>query len=123
MTNDYVLDLFLGKENIYLSYDSLYSSSSDSDLVDDIHTLEFLRTINTSELTKHKLKFKVGVSIMLLRHIDQSLGLCNGTQLIIIKMEKYIVEENIISESNIEDKVFISRLSLTPFDVKIPFKI
>jgi len=59
---------------------------------------------------------------MLLRNIDQSLGLCNGTRLIITKIGKYVLEGRVISGSNIGEKVFIPRLSLTPSDNRIPFK-
>jgi len=59
---------------------------------------------------------------MLLRNIDLKLGLCNGTRLIITKMRKFVLEAKVISESNIGEKVFIPRLSLSPSDVKIPFK-
>jgi len=37
-------------------------------------------------------------------------------------MRKFVLEENVISGSNIGEKVFITRLSLSPSDVKIPFK-
>jgi len=59
---------------------------------------------------------------MLLRNIDQSLGLCNGTRLIIIRMGRFVLEGQVISDSNIGDKVFITRLSLIPSDIRIPFK-
>jgi len=49
------------------------------------------------------------------------LGLCNGTRLIIIKMGKFVLEGEVISGSNIGEKVFIPRLSLTPSDNRIPF--
>jgi hypothetical protein len=51
------------------------------------HTPKFLNTIVFSKLPNHILRLKVGVSVMLLRNIDQSLGLCNGTRLIITKGE------------------------------------
>jgi len=37
-------------------------------------------------------------------------------------MRKFVFEAKVISESNIGEKVFIPRLSLSPSDVKIPFK-
>lgn len=46
---------------------------------------------------------------MLLRTIDQNLGLCNGTRLIITKMGKFVLEAEVISGSNIGEKVFIPR--------------
>jgi ATP-dependent DNA helicase PIF1 len=53
---------------------------------------------------------------MLLRNIHQSFGLFNGTRLIITKMGKFVLEENIISGTNVCSKVFIPRLSLTHSD-------
>ncbi|XP_045792830.1 uncharacterized protein LOC123887538 [Trifolium pratense] len=52
---------------------------------------------------------------------DPAHGLCNGTRLIVTKMRQFIIEGKIILGSNIGD-VFIPRLSLTPSDVRIPFK-
>ena len=95
MINDYVLDLFLGEEKIYLSYDSLYLSNLEIVIADDIHT-RLMDTINNYGLPNHKLKFKFGVLVMLLRNIDQSLGLSNGTRPIITKMGEYVVEGKVI---------------------------
>jgi len=39
-----------------------------------------------------------------------------------IRMDKFVLEGKVISGSNIGEKVFIPRLSLTPSDVRIPFK-
>jgi len=120
--NDYVLDLIPAEEKIYLSYNTPYHKNIDGDAVDDIHTPEFLNTIVVSELPNHRLRLKVGAPVMLLRNIDQSLGLCNGTRLIITKIGKSVLEGRVISGSNIDEKVFISRLSLTPSVNRIPFK-
>jgi ATP-dependent DNA helicase PIF1 len=120
--NDYVLDLIPGEEKIYLSYDTPYHKNLGGDALDDIHTPEFLNTIVASGLPNHRIRLKVGVPVMLLRTIDQNLGLCNGTRLIITKMGKFVLEAEIISGSNIGEKVFIPRLSLEPSDTRIPFK-
>ncbi|GAU39679.1 hypothetical protein TSUD_320920 [Trifolium subterraneum] len=120
--NEYVLDLIPGDERTYLSYDSPYSTNSSVDVPDDVHTPEFLNTINTSGLPNHRLRLKVGVPVMLMRNMDQSSGMCNGTRLIITKLGTYVVEGRIISGSNIGDRVFIPRLSLTPSDKRLPFK-
>ncbi|KAF7802250.1 helicase-like protein [Senna tora] len=50
-------------------------------------TLEIVEKVNQLILSQvlglppHQLSLKVGTSIMLMRNIDQSLGLCNGTSL------------------------------------------
>jgi len=119
--NDYVLDLILGEERMYLSCDTPCNDNPHASGPNDVHTPEFLNTITTSGLPSHKLRLKVGVPVMLLRNIDQNLGLCNGLRLIITRMGTYVLEAKVISGTNINQKVFIPRLSLTPSDKKIPF--
>ncbi|KEH21515.1 PIF1-like helicase [Medicago truncatula] len=89
---------------------------------DDIHKPEFLNTINSSGLPNHKITLKVGVPIMLLRNLDITAGLCNGTRLMVTKMGRYVIEGRVISGNNVGEKVYIPRLSLTPSDTRIPFK-
>jgi ATP-dependent DNA helicase PIF1 len=120
--NGYILETIPGEETEYLSYDSPCSGNSNVDVPDDVHTPEFLNTINSSGLPNHKIRLKVGVPIMLMRNMNQSLGMCNGTRLIVTKMGKYVIEGKVISGSNIGEKVFIPRLSLTPSDKRLPFK-
>ncbi|XP_075103802.1 uncharacterized protein LOC142161721 [Nicotiana tabacum] len=65
---------------------------------------------------------KVGVPVMLLRNIDQSSGLCNGMRLIITRLGNRIIEAKVLSGNMAGQKVFISRMTLTPSDARIPFK-
>jgi ATP-dependent DNA helicase PIF1 len=44
---------------------------------------EFLNTLEISGMPSHKLPFKIGAPVMLLRNLDPSVGLCNGTRLIV----------------------------------------
>lgn len=120
--HDYMLDLISGKEIIYLSFDSSYYKNSNIDIPYNVHTPGFLKTIISSGLPNHKLRLKVGVLVTLLRNIKQSLGLCNEIRLIITKLGKYIVEANAMSGSNIGQKAYILRFSLTCSDKRIPFK-
>nr|ABN08025.1 Transcriptional factor B3 [Medicago truncatula] len=104
------------------NYATPLTHNGNCDVVDDVHTPEFLTTINASGLPHHKIRLKIGVPIMLLRNIDLKLGLCNGTRLTITRMEKFVLEAKVVPGSNIGEKVFIPRLSLQPSDIKIPFK-
>jgi len=72
--------------------------------------------------TRYVVSKKVGVSVMLLINIDTRYGLCNGTRLVITMMGRYVIEGRVISESNVGDQVFVSRLSLSSSDVRSPFK-
>jgi ATP-dependent DNA helicase PIF1 len=120
--NDYILDIIPGEEKVYLSYDSPCNTDSNVDIPDDVHTPEFLNTIVSSGLPNHKLRLKIGVPIMLMRNMNQSLGLCNGTRLIVTKLGKYVIEGKILTGRNIGERVFIPRLSLIPSDKRLPFK-
>jgi len=120
--NDYVLSQTPNEEKTYLSCDSPYADNQMIDRPDDVQTLEFLNTVNSPGLLNHKLKLKVGIPVMLLRNLHITTGMCNGTRLIITRMRRYVLEEKVISGSNIWEKVYIPRLSLTPSYPKIPFK-
>jgi ATP-dependent DNA helicase PIF1 len=80
-----------------MSCDSPCNDSPNAYGPSDVHTPEFLNTITTSGLPSHKLRLKVDAPIMLLRIIDQNLGLCNGTRLIITKMGTYVLEAKVLS--------------------------
>ncbi|XP_057432101.1 uncharacterized protein LOC130724849 [Lotus japonicus] len=60
--------------------------------------------------------------IMLIRNIDQSAGMCNGTRLIVTALTPYIIVATALSGSKTGKPVYIPRLSLTPFDTGLPFK-
>jgi len=120
--NDYMMSLIPGEEKIYLSCDSPINKSSMSGRLDDIHTPEFLNTINASGIPNHRIRLKVGVPVMLMRNLDPTIGLCNGTRLIITRMGRYVLEGKVITGTNIGEKVYIPRLSLSPSDTRIPFK-
>jgi ATP-dependent DNA helicase PIF1 len=59
---------------------------------------------------------------MMMRNIDQSGGLCNGTRLIIDVLGKYYIGATIITGKNVGDKIIILRLNLIPSNPRLPFK-
>lgn len=68
---------------------------------DELYPTEFLNSIVISNFPHHRLVLKVGCPIMLLRNIDQTIGLCNGTRLVITQLASRIVEATIMTGSNI----------------------
>ena len=44
---------------------------------------------------------------MLLRNLNQSVGLCNGTRLFVTQLSNWVLEAQIISGTHVGDKVFI----------------
>ncbi|XP_019183654.1 PREDICTED: uncharacterized protein LOC109178476 [Ipomoea nil] len=70
----------------YLSCDSVCKSDSNVDMLADSHTPKFLNELRCSGVPNHALTLKVGSPVMLLRNIDLTLKLCNGTRLIVTRI-------------------------------------
>ncbi|KAL6646681.1 hypothetical protein ACP70R_015758 [Stipagrostis hirtigluma subsp. patula] len=90
---------------------------------DSLYPQEFLNTIQMSGLPDHHLQLKVGVPIMLLRNLDPTKGLCNGTRLIVTQLTHRIIEAEIITGKAKGSKAYIPRIVSISTDPKWPFKI
>ncbi|XP_052206854.1 uncharacterized protein LOC127811188 [Diospyros lotus] len=121
--NEYMISLNATEANTYLSSDTTCRSDCNVDLLQDLHTLEFLNAIRCSGVTNHELKLKVGTPVMLLRNIDHSVGLCNGTRLVITRIGNHVLEPKIMTGSNAGHKVLIPRMTFTPSDPRLPFRL
>jgi hemolysin-activating ACP:hemolysin acyltransferase len=60
---------------------------------------------------------------MLLRNINPSIGLCNGTRLIVTQLSARVIEAQIITRSNIGNRVFIPRIIFPINEGRCPFTI
>ena len=99
--------LIIGEQMEYMSSDLVDKSET----IESYHfrslTTEFLNSLTTSGLPNHCQKLKIGTPIMLLRNLDQTQGLYNGTRLIVTRLAKHVIATDIISGTNIEDHVYI----------------
>ncbi|PNX85050.1 ATP-dependent DNA helicase PIF1, partial [Trifolium pratense] len=73
-------------------------------------------------LPNHKLILKRGVPVILMKNIDLSSGLCNGTRLIVDELGVNVIGARIITGNHVGDKVFIPRMNLVSSDGSIPVK-
>ncbi|RYQ94353.1 hypothetical protein Ahy_B08g089256 [Arachis hypogaea] len=115
--NNFVLTIFLRMENEYLSSETTCQADENEHF-----TLEFLNDIKCSGLPNHKLILKLGIAVMLLRNIDQTSGLCNGTRLIVNELGSNVIGATVVTGRNIRDKVYIPRMNLIPSDSGLSFK-
>ncbi|KAK9059208.1 hypothetical protein SSX86_021827 [Deinandra increscens subsp. villosa] len=116
--NDQMIDMFQGEEKIYYSFDEVEDDHN------NLYTVDFLNSLNVSGLPPHKLRLKVGCPIILLRNIDPSHGLCNGTRLICKGFQRNVIDAEIAVGQHTGKRVFLPRipLSLSEEDM-FPFKL
>jgi len=89
--------------------------------MDLLYPVEFLNTLQFGGITNHKLELKVGVPILLLRNLNQSIGLCNGTRLIVKRLGQRVIEAEIITGNNVDKRIFIPRIIMSPSGTDWPF--
>ena len=58
---------------------------------------------------------------MLLRNLSPSMGLANGTRLIVTHLSPRIIQANIVTGTRVGTSVLIPRIALTPTDSQLPF--
>ncbi|XP_019150680.1 PREDICTED: uncharacterized protein LOC109147533 [Ipomoea nil] len=120
--NEYMTELHDAENRIYYSSDAVCKTDGDNGILGDVHTPEFLNSIRVSGLPNHTLNLKIGSPVMLMRNIDHSLGLCNGTRLIITKLADHVIEGELLTGPNKGTKVLIPRMSMSSSDPRLPFK-
>lgn len=74
----------IGEENEYFSSDSI-----DISIATDFDAFE--------HLPNHSIKLKIDSTIMLMRNLDPSEGLCYGTRLTVTRFTNHVIEAKIIS--------------------------
>ncbi len=63
----------------------------------------------------------MGVLILLLRNLNQSIGLCNGMRLIVKRLDQRVIEAEIIIGNNVGKCVFIPCIIMSPSGIDWPF--
>ncbi|KAF8795216.1 hypothetical protein HNY73_003089 [Argiope bruennichi] len=112
-------------ENNY-SYQLIIYNAVDKIVSDDpndrlIFPVEFLNSLTPTGMPSYKLYLKPRYIILLLRNSAPNKGLCNGTRLIVTKLQRSIIEAKCISFAS-DETYFIPRIPLIPSDSNIPFK-
>ncbi|XP_076926687.1 uncharacterized protein LOC143589961 [Bidens hawaiensis] len=122
--NERMLAIFPGEEVEYLSSDSLAECEDVSEDFDPhLYSPDLLNSLNMSGMPNHRLVLKVGVPIMLLRNINHKKGLCNGTRLQVVSLSRRVIDAKAVYGTNIGYRTQISRVTLTPTDKKLPFRL
>ncbi|XP_035816177.1 uncharacterized protein [Zea mays] len=99
-----------------------------NDIVDSINEYivslipeETKEYLSCDKVIKDRIVLKKGTPIMLLRNLNQSEGLCNGTRLIITSLGDKVIEGQIMTSTHKSKIVIIPRISLTLKNTRWPF--
>ncbi|SAM01481.1 hypothetical protein [Absidia glauca] len=115
--------IFPGEAKIYESCDSVQDDESpnpESDASD--YPVEFLNCVNPSGMPNHILELKVGMPLTIVRNIDVSNGLCNGTKVYVTKLLRYSV---IVRQYNnpAAHECFLPRITFVTDEGEYPFRL
>ncbi|GJS55751.1 ATP-dependent DNA helicase PIF1-like protein [Tanacetum coccineum] len=111
--NAYMFDKLKGESITYNSADEICKASTDTLDQQHLYTIEFLNTLNFPGMPPHALKLKKEFPIPLLRNVNPSKGLCNGTRLIITKLGEFALKAKILTGSHVGDTILIHMIILT----------
>ncbi|GBN27243.1 hypothetical protein AVEN_234875-1 [Araneus ventricosus] len=114
--NNKVLEFMPGNETVYKAVDMIMSEDPQDQLT---FPEEFLNSLTPTGLPPYELKLKIGCIIMLLRNLAPSKGLCNGTRLIITKLQQNIIQAKSIDGT---ETFLIPQIPLIPSQTNMPFK-
>ncbi|XP_017217347.2 uncharacterized protein LOC108194922 [Daucus carota subsp. sativus] len=121
--NTLIVEKIPGEMHSYYSVDSAEDfPGSERDQMQSFPP-EYMNSLNVPGLPLHELKLKVGTVVMLMRNLNQTLGLCNGTRMMVTKCLKHCVQCEVISGSYKGTKHFIPRMELSPSETRLPFRL
>mgnify|MGYP001809636379 CR=1 FL=1 len=69
----------------------------------------------------HELHLNVGAPIILLRNLNPSMGLVNGTRMVVRALGRRALDAEIMTGSHVGRPVLIPRITLSASDAELPF--
>ena len=113
--NEYVMNQLPGEAHVLLSADSVDRSQA------ALFPTEFLNSITPTSLPPHRLYLKECASIILLRSLDPTQGMCNGSRLTVRAFQNHVIDAEIATGIHRGKRVFIPRILMMPSETDFPF--
>lgn len=106
--------------------DQFYTFTSADKIIDDggidIYPTEYLNSIDIPNLPPHELNLKIGAPVILLRNLDPSAGMCNGTRMRVVRCGGRVIECEILTGKHAGQIVFVPRIPMSPSSsAELPF--
>ncbi|KAL3654415.1 hypothetical protein CASFOL_004096 [Castilleja foliolosa] len=119
--NKLVLSLTPGECRTYYSHDVMIPHGSNRNDLEPLYPQEYLNQLSFSGIPPHELALKINTPVILIRNINQTLGLCNGTRLIVSQLLPRIIEAQIITGTSVGTRVYIPRIKFVHNSPDLPF--
>ncbi|CAI0448030.1 unnamed protein product [Linum tenue] len=110
--NDYMLAKVKGDAKTYYSSDSIEDDTINSSRWEEEYPTEFLNSLSFNGVPEHELQLKISTPVILLRNLNPSIGLCNGTRIMITQLGEHVIGGDIIGGSYDKTLVAIPRIVL-----------
>lgn len=112
--NSIIVDSIPGKQFSCFSVDKTEDFGGTATGLSFAFPPKYLNSINIPGLPPHELKLKESAAVMLVRNLNQTLGLCNGTRMVVTKYFKHCVECEVICGAFLGTNHFIPKMELCP---------
>ena len=117
--NDQIIEKLPGESKTYYSDDSIPNKDDYTIPIDQIYSKEFLARQNTGNIPPHELKLKT--IVMLVRNINTSVGLCNGTRMSVERLGETTITCKVLTGPMKAKSIFLPQMTLIPSDTRLPF--
>lgn len=118
LINSDILNQIPGQAKAYYSYDRVICD--DISRVNDF-SVEFLNSLNVSGLPPHKLELKINCIVILIRNLNTTKGLVNGTRMRIKQMHRNSLDCEVLTGVTRGKRILIPRIRLTYSGTLLPF--
>jgi hypothetical protein len=120
--NASILSKFPGQESILWSADKVDTEHVGANEA-HLYPSEFLATLRATGLPLARLALKPGCPLMLLRNLDPSNGLCNGTRMILLQIRPRVLVCRILGGKHAGRTAFIPRITIKPSNEDMPIPL
>jgi hypothetical protein len=117
--NTQIAEVVHGRKHVFLSADWVETRDDQPMAI----STKFLNTITLGSMPPHHLALKVGIHDILLRNLDATSRLCNGTCLIIWRLAWRLIVMQIIDSAHARNIVNVLRITTTTSGSKWPFTL
>ena len=115
--NQYLIKKIPGQLHIFKSIDKVLNTKYGHD-----YPTEYLNSIYLGSIPPHILELKVGTPIILVRNLNPSQGMMNGTRCILLQIGKRVLKAQICCGPYKGTEFLIPKILFHPEDKNIPFE-